>query len=102
MSSQNLIQQVIFFLSLSLHKAAGQQMVQQVTAQPKPIPGVVHRPQVQLIQNNVVTLSNVQGPADIAPQSHPTSILHKPMAPTLQAVNNRTGFTGMISPLMCL
>ncbi|XP_062845526.1 zinc finger protein 280C isoform X2 [Trichomycterus rosablanca] len=81
----------------------GQQMVQQVNAQAKPVPGVIHRPQVQLIQNNVVTLSNVQGPADISPQSHSTSILHKPsigslgspklITPTLQAVNNRTVFT---------
>lgn len=27
------------------------------------LPGVVHRPQVQQISNNVVTLSNVQSPA---------------------------------------
>lgn len=84
---------------------AGQPMVQQVTAPPKPMPGVIHRPQVQLIQNNVVTLSNVQGPADISTQSHsrasPHSIQHSPQSksssvssskllpPTLQTVNNR-------------
>ncbi|KAK3528177.1 hypothetical protein QTP86_023907 [Hemibagrus guttatus] len=85
---------------------AGQPMVQQVTAPPKPVQGVIHRPQVQLIHNNVVTLSNVQGPADISTQSHsstsPHSIQHSPQSkssslisskhiphPTLQAVNNR-------------
>ncbi|XP_076853434.1 zinc finger protein 280C [Brachyhypopomus gauderio] len=83
---------------------AGQQMGQQVSAQPKPSPGVIHRPQVQLIQNNVVTLSNVQGPADISAQHRsgpvPQGIQHshqskhavgpsKQMTPTLQAVNNR-------------
>lgn len=84
---------------------AGQPMVQQVTTPPKPVPGVIHRPQVQLIQNNVVTLSNVQGPADISTQSHssasPHSVQHNPQSkssslssskhipPTLQAVNNR-------------
>ncbi|XP_036400050.1 zinc finger protein 280D isoform X2 [Megalops cyprinoides] len=40
---------------------AGQQLLQQVTPT-KAVPGVVHRPQVQLIQNNVVTLANVQTP----------------------------------------
>ncbi|KAM9493251.1 zinc finger protein 280C [Clarias gariepinus] len=81
---------------------AGQPAVQQVTASPKPVPGVIHRPQVQLIQNNVVTLSNVQGPADISTLSHstasPHSIHHSPLSkpsstklipPTLQALNNR-------------
>lgn len=72
--------------------------MQQVSAPPKPMPGVVHRPQVQLIQNNVVTLSNVQGPADISSQSHssaspqskPSSVSSsKHIPPTLQAVNNR-------------
>lgn len=32
------------------------------------LPGVVHRPQVQQISNNVVTLSNVQSPALYSPQ----------------------------------
>lgn len=84
---------------------ASQPMVQQVTTPPKPVPGVIHRPQVQLIQNNVVTLSNVQSPADISSQSHsnasPHPIQHSPQSksgsvssskhipPTLQAVNNR-------------
>uniref|UniRef100_A0A8C2H2Y6 Zinc finger protein 280C-like n=1 Tax=Cyprinus carpio TaxID=7962 RepID=A0A8C2H2Y6_CYPCA len=49
---------------------AGQQILPQVTVTPKP--GVVHRPQVQHIQNNVVTLSNVQAPANLYSQSHTT------------------------------
>ncbi|XP_064192471.1 zinc finger protein 280D isoform X1 [Anguilla rostrata] len=40
---------------------AGQQLLPQVTSA-KAVPGVVHRPQVQLIQNNIVTLANVQSP----------------------------------------
>ncbi|KAJ8247876.1 hypothetical protein GJAV_G00251570 [Gymnothorax javanicus] len=40
---------------------AGQQLLPQVTPA-KVVPGVIHRPQVQLIQNNVVTLANVQSP----------------------------------------
>ncbi|XP_017567124.1 zinc finger protein 280C isoform X1 [Pygocentrus nattereri] len=91
--------------SFTVLPAAGQQIVQQVPAKPKPVPGVIHRPQVQLIQNNVVTLSNVQGPAEIPAQSHSASNLQsiqlipqskpsimgpsKQMTPTLQAVNNR-------------
>lgn len=54
---------------------AGQQIVPQASAAPKP--GVIHRPQVQLIQDNVVTLSNVQAPADISQQSH-TTLDHRP------------------------
>ncbi|XP_056611107.1 zinc finger protein 280C [Triplophysa dalaica] len=49
---------------------AGQQIVPQAIAAPKP--GVIHRPQVQLIQDNVVTLSNVRAAADITPLSHTT------------------------------
>ncbi|XP_066513311.1 zinc finger protein 280C-like isoform X1 [Hoplias malabaricus] len=101
--------------SITVLPAAGQQIMQQVPAPPKPVPGVIHRPQVQLIQNNIVTLSNVEGPADIPAQSHSTSNLpsirqsvrqtmrqpvpqrpnpsimgpSKQTAPTLQVVNNR-------------
>ncbi|XP_067293515.1 zinc finger protein 280C isoform X2 [Pseudorasbora parva] len=62
---------------------AGQQIVPQVTAAPKP--GVIHRPQVQLIQDNVVTLSNVQAPANLSSQSHTTSVFQNTqgIAPTL-------------------
>ncbi|XP_077450362.1 zinc finger protein 280C [Stigmatopora argus] len=41
--------------------AQPQPLIQHVTPL-TPIPGVVHRPHVQQIQNNVVTLSNVQSP----------------------------------------
>lgn len=91
--------------SFTVLPAAGQPVGQQGPPQPKPLPGVIHRPQVQLIQNNVVTLSNVQAPADVASQPQSTSKMqtfqlapqrpsimspsrHIP-APTLQAVNNR-------------
>lgn len=60
----------LYFVFVS--QAAGQQIVPQVSAAPKP--GVIHRPQVQLIQDNVVTLSNVQAPANLSPQSHTTSV----------------------------
>lgn len=48
-------------------QAAGQQILPQVAVTPKP--GVIHRPQVQHIQDNVVTLSNVQAPANLSSQS---------------------------------
>ncbi|KAL4613361.1 zinc finger protein 280D [Arapaima gigas] len=38
---------------------AGQQLLPQVTT-PRAVSGVVHRPQVQLVQNNIVTLTNMQ------------------------------------------
>ncbi|XP_061101488.1 zinc finger protein 280D isoform X1 [Conger conger] len=55
---------------------AGQQLLPQV-APAKALPGVVHRPQVQLIQNNIVTLANVQSPAQSkqpAAQFSPTKL----------------------------
>lgn len=83
----------------------GQPTVPQLPVPPKPTPGVIHRPQVQLIQNNVVTLTNVQDPADLSSRSHsgtnPHSIQHsspikysllnssKLIPPTVQAVRNR-------------
>ncbi|KAM4630463.1 uncharacterized protein ACJ7VT_000159 [Polymixia lowei] len=48
--------------SFTIVPAGQQHLLQQVTPA-KLIPGVVHRPQVQQINNNVVTLSNVQSPA---------------------------------------
>ncbi|XP_034045746.1 zinc finger protein 280C-like isoform X2 [Thalassophryne amazonica] len=48
---------------------AGQQLFQQVSPATV-MPGVVHRPQVQQISNNVVTLSNVQSPAVYSTQSN--------------------------------
>ncbi|XP_067293513.1 zinc finger protein 280C isoform X1 [Pseudorasbora parva] len=69
--------------TITVLPAAGQQIVPQVTAAPKP--GVIHRPQVQLIQDNVVTLSNVQAPANLSSQSHTTSVFQNTqgIAPTL-------------------
>ncbi|XP_062379900.1 zinc finger protein 280D [Sardina pilchardus] len=57
---------------------AGQPLLQQVSQSNSLHPmvggGVVHRPQVQLIQNNVVTLANVQAPPDLqGPHPHPTA-----------------------------
>ncbi|XP_041837472.1 zinc finger protein 280C isoform X2 [Melanotaenia boesemani] len=54
--------------SFTILPAGHQQLFQQVS----PVigmPGVVHRPQVQQIRNNVVTLSNVQSPAVYSVQS---------------------------------
>ncbi|KAL1007274.1 hypothetical protein UPYG_G00084390 [Umbra pygmaea] len=46
----------------------GQQHILQQVTSGTPIPGVIHRPQVHMINNNVVTLSNVQGPAALSTQ----------------------------------
>ncbi|XP_071381294.1 zinc finger protein 280C [Centroberyx affinis] len=48
--------------SFTILPAGQQHLLQQVTPATL-IPGVVHRPQVQQINNNIVTLSNVQSPA---------------------------------------
>ncbi|XP_061599744.1 zinc finger protein 280C isoform X1 [Cololabis saira] len=48
---------------------AGQQQLFQQVSPATVLPGVVHRPQVQQIRNNVVTLSNVQSPAVYSTQS---------------------------------
>ncbi|XP_029284489.1 zinc finger protein 280C isoform X2 [Cottoperca gobio] len=49
---------------------AGQQHLFQQFSSATVMPGAVHRPQVQQISNNVVTLSNVQSPAVYSAQSH--------------------------------
>ncbi|XP_030017806.1 zinc finger protein 280C isoform X2 [Sphaeramia orbicularis] len=54
--------------SFTIVPAGQQQIFQQVTPTTI-IPGVVHRPQVQQISNNVVTLSNVQSPAVYSTQT---------------------------------
>lgn len=65
---------------------AGQQHVSTV------LPGVVHRPQVQQISNNIVTLSNVQSPALYSSQpsqkepKRPNS--QTPQAGSLAAIGN--------------
>lgn len=48
---------------------AGQQQIFRQMAPGPLMPGVVHRPQVQQISNNVVTLSNVQSPAVYSAQA---------------------------------
>lgn len=54
--------------SFAIVPAGQQQLFQQVTPNTV-IPGAVHRPQVQQISNNIVTLSNVQTPAVYSAQS---------------------------------
>ncbi|KAE8297070.1 Zinc finger protein 280C [Larimichthys crocea] len=49
---------------------AGQQQLFQHVTPATVIPGAVHRPQVQQISNNIVTLSNVQSPALYSTQSN--------------------------------
>ncbi|XP_042616663.1 zinc finger protein 280C-like isoform X3 [Cyprinus carpio] len=82
--------------------AAGQQIVPQVIAAPKQ--GIIHRPQVQHIQDNVVTLFNVQTPANLSPQSQTTSgsrnttgivppTLTKQKTVSLQTMNSRDNGT---------
>ncbi|XP_064190762.1 uncharacterized protein LOC135254493 isoform X3 [Anguilla rostrata] len=68
---------------------AGQQLLPQVTPA-KAVPGVVRRPQVQLIQNSIVTLANVQSPPQPkqpAAQFSPTKLQPLQMnAATLQPI----------------
>ncbi|CAN9507052.1 unnamed protein product [Ophioblennius macclurei] len=62
---------------------AGQQQLFQQVAPGTVIPGVVHRPQVQQISNNVVTLSNVRNPTMYSAQSSQLQ-LSRPNSQTLQ------------------
>ncbi|XP_005814959.3 zinc finger protein 280D isoform X1 [Xiphophorus maculatus] len=55
--------------SFTIVPAPRQQVFQQVSSA-MGLPGVVHRPQVQQIRNNVVTLANVQSPAAYSAQSN--------------------------------
>ncbi|KAK5873939.1 hypothetical protein PBY51_018933 [Eleginops maclovinus] len=55
--------------SFTIVPAGQQHLFQQITTATV-IPGAVHRPQVQQISNNVVTLSNVQSPAVYSAQPH--------------------------------
>lgn len=68
--------------SFAIVPARQQQLFQQVIPRTV-IPGVVHRPQVQQISNNVVTLSNVQSPAVYSTQ--PSQLqLSQPNSQSLQ------------------
>lgn len=86
------------FKSLYFVSAGQQQLFQQVSPATV-IPGAVHRPQVQQISNNIVTLSNVQSPAVYSAQTNQLQP-NWPNAQTLQAVavpvkavsNNRGNF----------
>ncbi|XP_029495091.1 zinc finger protein 280C-like [Oncorhynchus nerka] len=69
--------------------AAGQQHILQQVTPGKLLPGVIHRPQVHMIHNNVVTLSNVQGPAALSSQpirSNSTNL--QIVSPVIQAKGN--------------
>ncbi|XP_028436746.1 zinc finger protein 280C isoform X3 [Perca flavescens] len=60
--------------SFTIVPASQQQLFQQVTSATV-MPRAVHRPQVQQISNNVVTLSNVQSPAVYSAQSHQLQLI---------------------------
>uniref|UniRef100_A0A667YC14 Zinc finger protein 280D n=1 Tax=Myripristis murdjan TaxID=586833 RepID=A0A667YC14_9TELE len=87
--------------SITIVPAGQQHLLQQVTPATL-IPGVVHRPQVQQINNNVVTLSNVQSPAIYStpsnqlqaarPNSQPIQIFSVP----IKAQGNNRGETKVI------
>ncbi|XP_077420876.1 zinc finger protein 280C isoform X2 [Vanacampus margaritifer] len=60
-----------------------QQLIQRVTPVTTAIPGVVHRPHVQQIRNNVVTLANVQNPTVYTAKPH---LLQVTQATSLQTI----------------
>ncbi|KAM7424091.1 hypothetical protein PAMA_000443 [Pampus argenteus] len=64
---------------------AGQQQLFQRVAPGTVLPGVVHRPQVQQISNNIVTLSNVQSPAVYSVKSNPLQV-NRSNSQTLQTI----------------
>ncbi|XP_075317452.1 zinc finger protein 280C isoform X1 [Odontesthes bonariensis] len=75
---------------------AGQQQLFQQVSPATALPGVVHRPQVQQIRNNVVTLSHVQSPAVYSIQSSQLQakrsnlqLLQTISAPVKENSNNR-------------
>uniref|UniRef100_A0A4W5Q0Z8 Zinc finger protein 280D n=1 Tax=Hucho hucho TaxID=62062 RepID=A0A4W5Q0Z8_9TELE len=69
--------------------AAGQQHILQQVTSGKPLPGVIHRPQVHMIHNNVVTLSNVQGPAALSTQPNRSNSTNlQIVSPVIQAKGN--------------
>ncbi|XP_017260977.1 zinc finger protein 280C [Kryptolebias marmoratus] len=77
--------------SFTIVPAPQPQIFQQVST-PSVIPGGVHRPQVQQIKNNVVTLSNVQSPAVYSAQSkrpNSQSLQSAPVKPVNDDSSNR-------------
>uniref|UniRef100_G3PTG0 Zinc finger protein 280D n=1 Tax=Gasterosteus aculeatus aculeatus TaxID=481459 RepID=G3PTG0_GASAC len=75
--------------SFTIVPAGQQHLFQQVTSAAV-MPRAVHRPQVQQISNNVVTLSNVQSPAVYSAQSH-LKIHLNPSIPQSLSTNNNNG-----------
>ncbi|XP_031667348.1 zinc finger protein 280C isoform X3 [Oncorhynchus kisutch] len=68
---------------------AGQQHILQQMTPGKLLPGVIHRPQVHMIHNNVVTLSNVQGPAALSSQPNRSNSTNlQIVSPVIQAKGN--------------
>ncbi|XP_044204510.1 zinc finger protein 280C-like [Thunnus albacares] len=65
---------------------AGQQHLFQRVTPGTVLPGVVHRPQVQQISNNIVTLSNVQSPAVYSTKSNPLQV-NRSNTQTLQTIS---------------
>ena len=63
--------------------AAGQQHLLPLLPQARIMPGVVHRPQVKL-NNNVVTLSNVQNPAIYSSSAPQPSDTQPPNPPPIK------------------
>ncbi|XP_067342124.1 zinc finger protein 280C-like isoform X3 [Channa argus] len=66
--------------------SAGQQPIFQQVSPATVIPGAVHRPQVQQITNNIVTLSNVQSPAVYSIQSNQPQP-NQPNSQTVQTIS---------------
>lgn len=76
----------LLFLRVSVFcLSAGQQQLFQRVSPGTVLPGVVHRPQVQQISNNIVTLSNVQSPAVYSAKSNPLQI-NRSNTQTLQTI----------------
>ncbi|XP_040021209.2 zinc finger protein 280C isoform X1 [Gasterosteus aculeatus] len=73
--------------SFTIVPAGQQHLFQQVTSAAV-MPRAVHRPQVQQISNNVVTLSNVQSPAVYSAQSHLKIHLNPSIPQSLSTNNN--------------
>ncbi|MED6239308.1 hypothetical protein ATANTOWER_004799 [Ataeniobius toweri] len=73
--------------SFTIVPAPRQQVFQQVSSATA-LPGVVHRPQVQQIRNNVVTLANVQSPAVYSAQANQLQ-LKRSNTPSLQNVSGK-------------
>ncbi|XP_013883101.1 zinc finger protein 280C isoform X2 [Austrofundulus limnaeus] len=72
--------------SFTIVPAPHSQIFQQASS-PSVIPGGVHRPQVQQIKNNVVTLSNVQSPAMYSAKPGQQPQLKRPISQSVPGVS---------------